>query len=292
MQPLLFNLDSDCPLSNTLLHSLDAERGEVERRSFPDEESYLRVLSDCKDRQVLIFCNLFQPNEKVIPLIFLAATLRELGAGSVGLITPYLAYMRQDIAFHSGECVTSRHFAAMLSQYFDWLVTVDPHLHRYHSLDEIYQLQGRVAPAAPVIAKWIQTHIENPLLIGPDSESEQWVSQVAQLADAPFQILNKIRRGDYDVEVSLPDIENYHQYTPVLVDDIISSGKTMLQTLQHLEHAGLKKATAIGVHGLFAQDAYQQLSNISDVVTCNTVPHPSNQICVAEAISQAVLEFL
>jgi len=292
MNPILFNLDSDLSLAQDILEALDAEPGMLETRHFPDGESYLRVLSDCKERSIIIFCNLFQPDDKILRLLFLASTLKELGANCVGLCTPYLPYMRQDKRFKTGECITSRPFAELLSTHLDWLVTLDPHLHRYHSLDEIYSLESDVVHAAPLIAHWINEHIEQPLLIGPDSESEQWVSEVAKLAKAPFQVLSKIRSGDYDVEVSIPDVEKWHQHTPILVDDIISSGKTMQETVTHLNAAGLSKPYCIGVHGLFAGSAYADLSSSANIVTCNSVPHDSNAIDISTALSHAIARFI
>lgn len=292
MQPLFFNLDENNSLANTIAQLLDAETGQISLRQFPDKETYLRVLTPCKDRSVIIFSNLYQPDDKILRLLFLASTLRELGAIKIGLVTPYLAYMRQDKRFNPGECISSRPFAKLLSEQFDWLVTVDPHLHRYNSLDDIYTLQGRVVHAAPMIASWISENIEHPLLIGPDSESEQWVSHVAKLAEAPFQILSKIRRGDYDVVVSLPEVEKWKRHTPVLVDDIISSGRTMIETVEHLYAEQLPKPVCIAVHGLFSDTAYQNLDNLAQVVTCNSIIHPSNAIDLGKAIAEKVSQQL
>ncbi|MFW1677916.1 ribose-phosphate pyrophosphokinase [Pontibacter sp. JAM-7] len=288
---LIYALSAD-PLAAALAAELEAEIGQLERRNFPDGEHYLRLLTDCRDRRVIICCHLNQPNSKLLEVLFLAAAAREQGATRIGLITPYLPYMRQDKAFLDGEVITSRYFAQILSQALDWLVTVDPHLHRYHSLNEIYTLQTRVVEAAPAIAHWIQQQIKQPLLIGPDSESEQWVSRVAKLAGAPYQILQKTRHGDYDVEISTLDTARFSQHTPILVDDIVSSGGTMLTTLQQLGAQGLPRATCIAVHGLFADRAYTQLSKQADVITCNTVLHPSNQIDLHPALAQATRDLL
>ncbi|MCO4759340.1 MAG: ribose-phosphate pyrophosphokinase [Oceanospirillaceae bacterium] len=292
MKPLLFNLDSDPALAAKLGNALQAEIGKLDQRQFPDGESYLRVLNTCEGRDVAIFCNLNRPDEKTLRLLFLIDTLRELGVRQIGLITPYLAYMRQDKRFQPGECVSSRPYARLLSDALDWLITVDPHLHRYSSLDEIYSIPTHIVPAAPLIAEWIKLNVSQPLLIGPDSESEQWVSQVAQLANAPFQVLQKVRHGDYDVEVTLPEVENWHSHTPVLVDDIISSGRTMQETVTHLRNAGLKQPYCIGVHGLFASNAYEQLSDVAKVITTSCIPHPSNKIEIAEALANAAKEQL
>src|SRR5690606_5480441 len=268
------------------------ESGRCEIRRFPDDESYVRVLDDCRGRRTAILCSLNQPDDRILQLVFLAATLRELGAQSVGLIAPYLAYMRQDKRFHEGEAITSRLFAAQLSAQFDWLITVDPHLHRYRSLSEIYSIPHRLVHAAPLLSTWIQQHVERPLLIGPDSESAQWVEAVAHSAQAPFIVLDKIRSGDRDVMVSTPDVTRWSTHTPILVDDIISTGHTMLQTIAHLCGVGLPAPICIGVHGLFAEQADARLiaAGAARIVTTNSVPHASNAIDLSAALMAALVD--
>jgi ribose-phosphate pyrophosphokinase len=292
MTTIIFNLDSDPSLFGTLASRLDAEIGQLEQRKFPDGESYLRSHSDCQGKDVVIFCNLYAPDNKLLKLLFLSNIAQEMQANRIGLVTPYLPYMRQDKQFHPGECVTSKPFAKLLSASFDFLVTMDPHLHRYHSLDEIYSLKSAVVPAAPLMAKWIKKNINTPLLIGPDSESAQWVSEVAQMANAPFQVLEKIRYGDRDVEVSIPALAAYKNATPVLVDDIISSGRTMLETIHHLQNAGMGRPVCMGVHGIFAGDAYQQLCQVADVITTQCISHPSNVIEIGDSLADATLQLL
>ncbi|NVK39961.1 MAG: ribose-phosphate pyrophosphokinase [Oceanospirillaceae bacterium] len=292
MIPLLFNLASDAALGSRLARQLDAESGELEQHRFPDGETYLRIHNGCQGRDCLLFCNLNDPDAKLLPLLFAAATLRDLGAARLLLVAPYLPYMRQDIRFNPGECLTSAIFADLLSNAFDGLVTLDPHLHRYASLDEIYRLSSLVVPSAPLIADWVVRHVEKPLLIGPDSESEQWVSEVASLAAAPSLVLDKQRHGDFDVDIAIPDMDAWRDHRPVLIDDIASSGRTLLGVLGPLREAGLPRATCIAVHGLFAGDAYEQLQRHADILTTNTVPHPSNAICIADALAEACRQWL
>jgi ribose-phosphate pyrophosphokinase len=242
-------------------------------------------------RVVALVCTLDRPNDKLLSLLFAAATARELEASKVGLVSPYLAYMRQDRRFKPGEAVSSRQVAHLLSSSFDWLVTVDPHLHRYGSLSEIYSIPTRVVHVAPLISQWIRMNVQNPLIIGPDSESEQWVAAVAQEADAPHAVLEKIRHGDRDVEIKLGDLDRWKGRTPVLVDDIISSGRTMLESLRLLTAQGWAAPVCLAVHGLFADRADVLLAQAgARVVTSNSVPHATNDIdltpLLAEAVSQ------
>jgi len=183
--PLLIAMPGNEKLACELAAKLGCDLGHVEMRQFPDGETYLRLLTSPEGRAVAMVCTLDHPNDKLLPLLFAAATARELKASKVGLVSPYLAYMRQDRRFKPGEAVTSRQVAHLLSDAFDWLVTVDPHLHHYGSLAEIYSIPTRVIHAAPLISRWIRVNVANPLIIGPDSESEQWVAAAANDAGAP-----------------------------------------------------------------------------------------------------------
>jgi ribose-phosphate pyrophosphokinase len=259
MKPMMISLFDDDSAVQTIAKLQDYEVGQVLLRGFPDGESYIKFQHDMHDRELILFTSLDRPNTKILPLIFIAETARALGVSRVGLCAPYLAYMRQDKQFNPGEGVTSAYFAKLLSQYVDWLVTVDPHLHRYHDLDEIYAIPNIALHATQAISAWIQQHVTKPLLIGPDRESEQWVASVAQMAKAPYLILEKNRQGDYEVEISAPRLGPYDHHTPVLVDDIISTGQTMMAVVQHLQRAKMNAAVCVGIHGLFASHAYENL---------------------------------
>jgi ribose-phosphate pyrophosphokinase len=115
--------------------------------------------------------------------------------------------------------------------------------------------------------------VASPVLIGPDSESAQWVNDVAAALDAPCLVATKERMGDRQVRVDLPGIEQWAGRTPVVLDDIISSGHTMLETLRGLRERGTQAPVCIGVHGIFAEDAREQLlaAGAAQVVTSNSI---------------------
>lgn len=290
--PLVFCLH-DHPLADSLAKAMGVQRGEFSARQFPDGESYLRITSDVEGRACIVVADLSHPNTKYLPLLFLVETLRELGASQVGLVASYLSYMRQDRRFVDGEAVTSRIFAKCLSQHIDWLVTVDPHLHRYHSLDEIYSVPSRVVQGAPALAQWLKTQ-SNLLLVGPDSESEQWVSDIADYSQHPFVIGEKQRFGDRHVEVSLPHIEAHRDRTAVIIDDVISSGQTILECIKTLKSNGIEHIQCVAVHGIFADGSDQALiqAGLSQLVTSNTIPHSSNAIDITPQLMEAVISML
>lgn len=290
MKAVILGLPGNERLAAELAGKLQAEAGRMTVRRFPDGESYVRIETPVEGRPVVLACTLHDPDPKLAALVFAASTARELGATQVGLVAPYLAYMRQDKRFQEGESITSIHFAQLLSRCVDWLVTVDPHLHRRSSLDQIYSIPSVAVRAAPALAQWIGANVQSPVLIGPDSESEQWVAEVARGAGAPFLVLEKIRRGDRDVTVSVPDISALRGRTPVLVDDIVSTARTMAAAVRHLAGQGVAPPVCVGVHAVFAADAHAELlsAGAGRIVTANTIPHASNAIDVTGLIGAAV----
>lgn len=292
--PVVFAVPGCEVASERLRARLPSEAGQTVVRTFPDGEVYVRIDSPVAGRDVVLVGSLDRPGDKLLPLLLLAATAKDLGARRVGLVAPYLSFMRQDSRFNPGEGVTSAYFARLLSDAVDWLVTVDPHLHRWQSLDAIYRIPTGVAHAAPAIAAWVSREVARPLLVGPDAESEQWVAAVAVECAAPYVILEKIRRGDRDVSVSAPDVSAHGGRTPVLVDDIISTARTMIETVLQLARAGMAAPICVGVHGLFAAGAFEDLraAGAARIVTCNTITHESNAICVFDAVAAATRQLL
>jgi ribose-phosphate pyrophosphokinase len=295
MRPLLFVCPGNESLAEGLRHAIDGELVAHELRQFPDGESFLRIDSDVRGRDIVVVCTLYQPDAKFLPLLFIADTLRELGAVRVGLLAPYLAYMRQDCRFHVGEAVTSASFARLVSSLFDWLVTVDPHLHRRSSLSEIYTIPTVHVQAAPLLSAWIRTTVDRPLLIGPDAESEQWVSAVAAAVPCPYVVLHKVRSGDRDVVVSeVPEIGRWTQHTPVMIDDIISTAHTLIEAVRPWVARAARKPICLAVHGVFAAGAWQSLcsTGIAAVVTTNSIAHASNAIDVVPLLVEPLKELL
>lgn len=290
MKPIVFAMPGNELLAESITASIGGEKGNFVLRQFPDEETYVRMLSDVKGKDVFIICTLHEPDAKLLPLLFLCNLLRDLKVKSICLVAPYLAYMRQDKQFNPGEAITSEYFAKLLSSFVDRLITIDPHLHRRVSMKEIYSIPCEVLHAAGLISEWIKKNVPNAVIIGPDSESEQWVSEVANDAGVPFIVLQKIRHGDSDVEVSIPQVEKYKDHIPVLVDDIISTARTMIETVIHLKNAGMKLPVCIGVHAVFSISSYNDLikSGAGRVVTCNTIVHNSNSIDISRLISSAI----
>ncbi len=289
MNRVLIPFPADAVQAVTIAPTLGARIAPLTWHRFPDGESLVTLDEALQGVDVAILASLRDADGIALPLRFAAETAREFGARSVGLIAPYLAYMRQDRRFQPGQAVTSPLFARFLEESFDWLVTVDPHLHRTPRLDALYRIPTAHVQAAPVVARWIATNVPDAIVIGPDSESEQWVARIAADAAVPFQVLSKQRRGDYDVSVSLPDATGAAGRTPVLVDDIVSSGRTILETLTHLQRLALPAPVLVAIHPVFSGGAYARLqaAGLARIVSTDAIAHPSNAITMGPELAIA-----
>lgn len=281
-------------LAQTLASLLHCPASMLEVHRFPDGEGLVRLRTGVQGQRALIVAHLDHPDDKTLPLLFAADAARDLGAAEVGLVAPYLPYMRQDERFRPGEAITSRTFARVISATVDFLVTVDPHLHRLSSLDAIYTARSKVVAAAPAIAEWLRREAPQPFLVGPDSESEQWVADVATRLGAPYVVMTKERRGDRDVQVRMPGGTDCAGRVPVLLDDIASSGHTLAAAAEVLQAAGWERPLCIAVHALLDASGMDLLhrTGVSRIVSCDTVPHPTNAIALGPLLAEGVRGFL
>ena len=259
----------------------------IERHRFPDGELKLRLPTPLPAHAVLLR-SLHHPNERLVELLLAARAARELGAVHLTLVAPYLAYMRQDMAFAPGEAVSQRIIGCWLAELFDAVVTIDPHLHRTGTLREAVPAAASIAlSAAPLIGAALRG--SDRLMLGPDAEAEPWVRAAAAAAGCTAAVCRKNRYGDHDVEVMLPETEFNGRHV-VIVDDIASTGRTLAAVARQALSAGARRVDVAVTHALLVDDADAVLraAGINDFLSTDTVPHPSNRIETTAMVAEAL----
>jgi len=286
-----------------LAAELEIPVAEVGVHRFPDGESRVRVpLADAPSASPggrvpphAIFCrSLDRPNDKLVELLLAARTAREYGAERLTLVAPYLCYMRQDMAFEPGEAVSQRILGGLLAEVFDDVITVDPHLHRVSNIEEAVPARRALAlSSAQPMGEFLAKRLTDPLLIGPDAESAQWVAALAEPGHLDHAVASKERLGDQDVRVQLPDCDVAGR-TVVLVDDMISTGHTAAGAAAQLKDRGATDVYCLVAHALFAAEAPQVLAKagVSQVWSSDSVDHASNAVHLAGLLAAAVRSLL
>ena len=277
-------------LAVELAERLAVESGEIEVHRFPDGESRVSVPAELP-QHVIICLSLDHPNEKLIELFLAAGAARDNGAIKLTLVAPYLCYMRQDKAFHPGEAVSQQTIGALLGATFDAVVTVDPHLHRIERLEQAVSCSQAISlTATQPIAEFIAERFDKPLLVGPDAESLQWVSSIAEGWGFDFAIGDKQRFGDRNVSIRLPENISLADRDVVIVDDMASTGRTMVAAAECILTGKPASVSLIVTHALFVGDAEALIraTGIDHLWSTDSIVHPTNAISLAQLLTDGI----
>lgn len=293
MTPVLLYCDDEAAAACRLAEAAGLTAAAIERHRFPDEELRLTLplhAAAAFPETLVIYRSLDRPNDKLVELLLIARHARAQGVRRLVLVAPYLAYMRQDIAFHPGEVVSQPLIGHFLAELFDAVITVDPHLHRIERLDQAIPLDHAIAlSGAPRLAELIAEKRTNPLLVGPDAEARQWVQSAAAVTGFEAGVCHKSRHGDRNVAITLPDLEIAGREV-VLMDDVASSGHTLARAAEALLAAGAASVDVAVTHALFAGDALAviEAAGIGEVWSTDCIAHESNAIAMAPLLGEAL----
>ncbi|WP_042695268.1 ribose-phosphate diphosphokinase [Azospirillum sp. B506] len=263
----------------------------AELHRFPDGESLVRLPEPVE--RAIVYRSLDRPNDKLVELTLAASVLRRQGATDLCLVAPYMAYMRQDAIFKPGEPVSQTVVGDWLGRCFDRFVCVEPHLHRTHTLDEVFVGRPSIAlsGAAP-IAEHLRANgvASGTVIVGPDEESAPLVEAVAGPLGLTGIVGRKERRGDRDVTVALPPDAPIHGRPVVIVDDVISSGETIFSCARAARVLGASRVQVYGVHALFSDVVAERFAaeGLGHPLSCDGVPHPSNALSLSGLLADAI----
>ena len=256
---------TDCePFARQLATASNLACEVVDLHRFPDGESLVRLPDSLADH--VVFCrSLDQPNAKLVELMLAAVTARDLGAHELS------------------QCIIGR----FLAQYFDTVITVDPHLHRINDLSQAIPLPRcfSLSAAAPIAAFISQQRLD-PILVGPDEESEQWLKAIAARLSCPYCCARKQRSGDHEVAIELPT-GDYHARDIILIDDVASTGQTLITAAQVLRPCRPASINVMVTHALFADETIGRMrhAGISHIWSTNSITHPSNVVSLTELLA-------
>ncbi len=278
--------------ATALAAALGAPIRPIDVHIFPDGESLVTATDSAE--VAVVYRPLHQPNAKLVEVMLAASALRDGGAKKLVLVAPYLPYMRQDIAFATGQAVSQKVVGKTLGVWFDAVVAVAPHLHRTPSLSAVFPNHA-TATVQPIDAMaWLLSHEPdaNRVLIAPDVEAQRMVQALAERVGARYGSALKHRRGDTEVDVALSGAASVNGRNAIIVDDMISTGYTLIATARALLAAGARTVEALVGHALFSEESGRAMAvaGISRIRSCDGVPHPTNAVSLADSLAPAVLK--
>lgn len=278
------------PQTRALATALGWPLNIIESHRFPDEEIKLKLPTRLPT-QVVICQSLDHPNEKLLALLLAAKTLRAYGVQELTLVAPYICYMRQDMAFQPGESISQRIIGQYLADLFDNIITVDPHLHRIQRLEDAIPAKRVLClTAASLLGAFLAERKERLLILGPDSESLQWVQALATPYGWQHAVCSKKRQGDEKVVITLPELD-FNGASVVLVDDMASSGTTLSVAVAQCLARGASRVDVLVTHALFVHDAMERiaLAGAQQIWSTDSITHATNRIPLCYLLKDALL---
>ncbi|MDD1650798.1 MAG: ribose-phosphate diphosphokinase [Methylococcaceae bacterium] len=297
-EPLLLGFPESREAARRLADCAGLAYADTTVHHFPDGESKLTLPAAGEDAaHVVLYRSLDRPHDKLIELLLASRALRSRGTRRLTLIAPYLCYMRQDVAFHPGEIISQQIIGGWLAELFDDVITVDPHLHRVSRLEEAIPTRNAIAlSAAPAFVEYLQGEgrPDKAFILGPDSESEQWVRGIAEAAGLPYAIASKQRQGDRSVEITLPEGVSFAGRTVILLDDMSSTGRTLGAAAELARLRGAADVRVLVTHALFANDSLAHLRQgpITRIGSSDSILHETNAVSLAPLLANALLKLI
>ena len=280
-------------LAARVAHKMGATFGNVQIRTFPDGEKYLRIHTPVEGKEVALIQTLgFTPDRLFMELLFLSETLSELGASKITGVIPYFAYSRQDVSFKRGEVVSFKVVSKLLDNSgMEEIYTVDIHLHRVKDAGNIFRMPCHNLTAMPLIGELIRSNysLDNPKVLAPDEEAEQWASAMAEELGAEFCVMEKVRRGPEDVEITCANL-GIEGRDVVVADDIISTGGTMAKAISLAKDAGAKNVIAACTHPLLIGGALSLIHQAGalEVIGTDTVASSVRVVSIDRLLADAL----
>jgi ribose-phosphate pyrophosphokinase len=273
-------------LATRLARELDVSQGKVDTKRFPDGECYVRVHDDL-EREDVILVQSTKTDLDIIELLLLQDAIQEYRVRSLITVVPYFGYARQDKLFNKGEAISSRALIQAIQRNTDTVLLVDVHnlmILTYFDLP-VENISGMLQ-----IANYLKD-AGAEMVLSPDEGSVSRARIVGQIIGTSVDYLEKTRIDGETVKITTKMLDVYRKRVAI-VDDIISTGGTIVEAAKQLKDQGAKEVIAACTHGLFAQGALEKLEKVVDtIVSSDTIENETSAVSVAPELAKAIQNY-
>lgn len=296
----IFGLHGSRDLAARIAGRLDVTLAEHEERGFEDGEHKARPLRDVRGHDTFVIHALHggdagSANDRLIRLLFFCGTLKDCGAARVTAVAPYLCYARKDRRTKPNDPITTRYVAAMFEAVgIDTVITLE--VHNVAAFENAFRIPTLHIPLAPVLAAHFAPLLagEPAVAVSPDAggakRAEQFRQALEDLTNAQVGNAQMEKYRSSGVVTGSLLAGDVRDRVAVIVDDLISTGGTLIRTAEACRAAGARQVVAAAAHGLFAGGAPALFASpaIDAITVTDTVP----PFRVPEAVAQQRLTVL
>jgi len=270
---VLFSGTSNFALAKRIASLAKIPLGKTEISTFANDEKRIWIQDGVVGKHVFILQSFSAPvDEHILEYLFLVDALNRAGARSITAIVPWMGYSLQDKVFRPGETIAARVIADLISaQHIKRVMLMDLHS---NSIAGFLSVPTTVLSAWSVfIAHAKKMYKKDVVVISPDFGGLKRASIFATALDAPFLNIDKRRdlaTGEIEARLTSGDV---HGKTCVVIDDVINTGSTMIESARVLKEHGAKRVIFYATHALLAGDASRNLeqSQVDEVIVSDTV---------------------
>jgi len=280
------------PASRYLLGKLPKMEGlkimEVEHKIFPDGESYIRFPEEVSGEDLIVLQGTHPPQDRhLIQAILIGENALDLGARSIALISPYLAYARQDKRFLDGEAVSIKAILKILHQVgYRKIYTINMHSPWIAGESPIPLIDLR---AEKIFAKYLKTvGLGDSFIVSMGKKGREMARMVAEELNTDYTSAKSSRdKRTGEVKVELDEVS---AEKAVVVDDIISTGGTMASVVRELKRKGVKRVYAACIHALLVGGAVERImgSGAERIMASDTIPNSYVEYSIIELVEEAI----
>jgi len=270
-------------LAGRFAKEADVNLVDVNIKRFPDKECYVRIMDDLDNENVVLIQNAW-PDENIVEFFLLADAIREFKVKKLTAVIPYFGYARQDKKFNSGEPVSVRALIKRLQIGIDKIITVDIH---DENVLKWFDISNINISGMPAIGEYLKK-LAPDIVIAPDDGALELAKNVADIVGCSYDYLDKKRVDDMHVEMTPKDLDVKNKNVAI-VDDIISTGGTIITATKNLKNQGAKSVYACCKHGLFANNVLGKLQRVCDkIVSTDTIENRASIVSVASEIGKII----
>jgi len=276
-------------LAALISKELDETLCPLETRKFPDGERYIRIGGNLESDAVVIQSTGYPQDQNLLELFLILKTLKSLDVENIKVVIPYFGYARQEKRFKSGEAIS----AQVVSELLEACGATEIFSINLHEdgLRNLFNIPAHNLSAMPLIAEYIEEHLDDPVIIAPDKGALGFASEIAGILGCDSDHLEKTRISPDKVETRTKDLDVQGREA-VIIDDIISTGGTIINASHILRQHGASKIVVSCVHPVLVEDALLRIfaSGVDDVIATDTLQSDASTISVVPLIADFIGE--
>lgn len=277
--------------SQKLAANIAREMGDVlcplESRKFPDGERYIRIKGDVEDGVVVVQSTGYPQDENLMELFLILKTIRRMGIEKINTVIPYFGYGRQEKSFNTGEAISAE-VVCQLIQQSGASEVYSINLHE-EGICNLFNIPAHNLSAMPTMANYIGSNVDDPVIVAPDKGALGFAQEIANILNCESDYLEKTRISPDKVDTKPKNLD-VDGRDAVIIDDIISTGGTIVNACGILREHGARMILVSCVHPVLVEDALLKIfaAGADDVVGTNTLKSEVSSVSVASLVADAL----